>query len=48
MRPHLLEESQAFDNFVVEVNKFSLTQSVDIDLCHLVTANVMEQWGSMY
>ena len=48
MRPHLLEESEAFDNFVVEVNEFSLTQSVDIDLCHLVTANVMEQWGSMY
>jgi hypothetical protein len=34
-------------NSVVEVNEFSLTQSVDIDLCHLVTANVMELWGSM-
>jgi hypothetical protein len=48
MGPHLLEETEAFDNSVVKVNEFSLTQSVDIDLCHLVTANVMEQWGSMY
>ena len=48
MRSHLLKETEAFDNFVVEVNKFSLTQSVDIDLCHLVTANVMEQWGTVY
>src|SRR5579859_3509581 len=37
MRPHLLEETQAFDNPVVEVNEFSLTQPVDIDLCHLIT-----------
>ena len=47
MRSHLLEEPEAFDNFVVELNKFSLTQSVDIDLCHVVTANVMERLGSM-
>jgi hypothetical protein len=37
MRPHLLEETQALDNPVVEVNEFSLTQPVDIDLCHLIT-----------
>ena len=48
MRTHLLEESEAFDNSVVKINEFGLTQSVDIDLCHVVTANVMEQWGSMY
>ena len=47
MCTHLLEETQAFDNPVVKVNEFSLTQSVDIDPCHVVTANVMEQWGSM-
>jgi hypothetical protein len=48
MRSHLLEEPEAFDNFVVELNKFSLTQSVHIDLCHLVAASAMVQWGSMY
>ena len=48
MRSHLLEESEALDNSVVKVNEFSLTQSVDIDPCHVVTANVMEQSGSMY
>jgi hypothetical protein len=47
MGPHLLEETEAFDNSVVKVNEFGLTQSVDIDLCHVVTANVMEQLGSM-
>ena len=48
MRSHLLEESEALDNSVVKVNEFSLTQSVYIDPCHVVTASVMEQWGSMY
>ena len=37
MGSHLLEETQALDNRVVEVNEFSLTQPVDIDLCHLIT-----------
>jgi hypothetical protein len=32
---------------MVKVNEFSLTQSVDIDPCHVVTVNVMEQWVSM-
>jgi len=47
MGPHLFEETYAFDNSVVKVNEFGLTQSVDIDLCHVVTANVMERLGSM-
>ena len=29
--------------FCGEGQRFSLTQSVDIDLCHVVAANVMEQ-----
>jgi hypothetical protein len=37
MGPHLLEETQALDNPVVEVNEFSFTQSVNIDPCHVVT-----------
>jgi hypothetical protein len=46
-RARVASSIQSFDNSVVKVNEFGLTQSVDIDLCHLVTANVMEQWGSM-
>jgi hypothetical protein len=41
----LLEKTQAFDNPVVEINEFGFTQSVDIDICHVVTAHVVEQWG---
>ena len=39
MRSHLLEETQAFDNPVVQVNKFGFTQPVDIDRFHLVTVS---------
>ena len=48
MTPAFARGIGGFDDSVMEVNKFSLTQSVDIDLCHVVTANVMDQWGSMY
>jgi hypothetical protein len=39
MRSHLLEETQAFDNPVVQVNKFGFTQPVDIDRFHRVTVS---------
>jgi hypothetical protein len=42
-RARVASSIQSFDNSVVKVNEFGLTQSVDIDLCHVVTANVMEQ-----
>src|SRR5579859_1635384 len=37
MGPHLLEETQALDNPVVEANEFSLTQLINIYVCHLIT-----------
>lgn len=39
MRAHLLQETKPFDNPVVQVDKFNLTQPVDIDLCHLPPSN---------
>lgn len=41
MRTHLLEETQPFDNPVVEVNQFSLTQLVNIDFV-MSSPNVVE------
>jgi hypothetical protein len=42
MRAHLLQETKALDNPMVQVDEFSFTLPVDIDPCHICQHRMQE------